>query len=104
MTDGDTERWMRKDGERKASNINQVHTGRRKRGMEAARERNERGVEPKIGGWMDGVRNEKRSVFPSSLISLLLSPPQRELMIRADEIKSTGVTRRLLIRFGSAWM
>lgn len=34
MIDSDTERWMRKDGERKASNINQVHTGRRKRGME----------------------------------------------------------------------
>ena len=32
MTDGDTERWMREDGERKASNINQVHTGKRKRG------------------------------------------------------------------------
>lgn len=30
MTDSDNERWMRKDGERKASNINQVHTGRRR--------------------------------------------------------------------------
>lgn len=34
MIDSDAERWMRKDGERKASNINQVRTGRRKRGME----------------------------------------------------------------------
>lgn len=51
MTGGDTERWMRKDGERKASNINQVHTGRRKGGWRKA----EKGMrEGWVGGWMVG--------------------------------------------------
>lgn len=128
MTDSDNERWMRRDGERKASNINQVHTGSRRVRNEWERsDAKDRWVD----GWMDGGMKNALSSPPRSLSSFCIPsafPLNQEARAGLDyqgfrlccrriyhhlrifetslfgECKYTHVTRCLLIPYWPVWV